>query len=72
MKQQKIRKIQYTSEKSYIIGVSIPNRFAHWESIMVDVSESGNCLILSSGCRPLAFNSKDIKTESKVMEKFIL
>lgn len=66
-KQHKIRIIK--NREPIVFGVTIPQSFAHWLNILVQIRESGNCLILESGCRPEAFTMASVKQHIHVMER---
>lgn len=69
MKQQKVRKIVVNSN-GFLLGVSLPHgKFDHWENVLVNIRESGNCLILESGAKPTAFDMKEIKKHVVIVDK---
>lgn len=72
MRQQKIRKILITADQ-FFLGVTLPyKKFDHWFNTLVTIRESGNCLILESGCKPEVFSMKEIRKHSTVVEKVVL
>lgn len=64
----KIRKIAKDSI-GYIYGVTIPTSMVHWRDIHVTITESGNCLILTSGTHPSSATFKQLKEDIQVVEK---
>jgi hypothetical protein len=53
-------------------GVTVPYSFKNWFDTTVSIKESGICLILESGAKPIAFTSKEIKTQGEVIDKIRL
>jgi hypothetical protein len=73
MRLHKIRKIAIYPNGTYCLGLSLPNYLADkWINTNVIVKESGNFIILYSGAMPVEFTKKEIKNDSKVLEKFRL
>ena len=65
---RKIRLIQRGNTDVY--GVAIPPSLSSWFGLYVSVIESGNKLILESGCPPVALTKQMINDNSINMEKF--
>ena len=63
----KIRIVQ--RGKTDVYGVTIPPSLSHWIGVHVSIREEGTCLVLESGCIPLAFSKKDILKNSENGEK---
>lgn len=71
MRLLKIRRI-VSNKGGFLLGVSLPSKFNQWEGIFVNITESGNALILESGALPIAFDSKQIKRDAEVLAKISL
>jgi hypothetical protein len=68
MRQEKIRVI--VKEKNRLTyGVTIPSEFSNWLGALVNITESGCCLILTSGPAPAAFDIKQIKRQGEIIER---
>lgn len=64
---RKIRLIQ--RGKTDVFGVAIPPSLHNWVGVFVSFKESGNKLILESGCMPIALSKQDINNNSINLEK---
>ena len=66
----KLRKIRLIQRgKTDVFGVAIPPSLHNWIGVFVKIRESGNCLILESGCVPIALSKQDINDNSINLEK---
>lgn len=65
---RKIRLIAKTGTGD-VYGVCIPPSLHNWIGVFVSIKESGNKLILESGCIPVAFTKKQINENSTNVEK---
>lgn len=48
-----------------VYGVVLPPTLKHWLGVSVIIRESGNSIILESGCKPEPLDNKQIKNNSK-------
>lgn len=68
MRQQKIRVIVKEPTR-LTLGVTIPGEFSEWKGVLVTITQSGSCLILTSGASPTPFTNKQLKQEGDVVSK---
>jgi hypothetical protein len=69
MRQYKIHKISIMKDGRYQLGLSIPIEFSTWLNTLVTISQSGGCLLLTSGPVPIAFDIKQLKKQGEIVEK---
>ena len=71
---RKIRIIQkgHTGGLGYTIGLSLPPYFERWLGINVSVKESGGCIILESGTKPIALSKMEMRFNTKKMEDIFI
>ena len=63
---RKIRIImQPQGDTAPVYGVVLPPTLKHWLGVSVFIRESGNCIILESGCKPEALNKTQLRFNSK-------
>ena len=70
---KKYRQIRILNNKDNVVGVSLPKDFnKNWLDIFVTITESGNSIILESGCKPSAMSALELKNSSKKIGKINL
>ena len=69
----KLKKIRVITPPDKQYGVSLPEYIGkRWNGIYVNVEESGNSIILTSGSQPLIISKTELRLMSKKIEVVII